>query len=94
MSAAAQLAETTPNRTALAPMGIPVRGGRLHLGRLRCLLDADVTVAVVAGFATRAGSARRRDAHRTSAGSPTEAKPASTTGVGSCSTDGSARGWL
>ena len=37
MSAAAQLTE--PATDALAPCGTPVRNGRLHLGRLRPLLD-------------------------------------------------------
>jgi hypothetical protein len=50
MSAAAELAEAP--RTDLAPMGIPVRDGRLSLGGLREVLPTDETLEVVAGFAT------------------------------------------
>jgi hypothetical protein len=49
MSAAAELAEAP--RADLAPMGTPVRDGRLSLGRLRELLPRDETLEVVAGFA-------------------------------------------
>lgn len=49
VSAAAELAETP--RTELAPTGIPVRDGRLSLGRLRELLPRDDALEVVAGFA-------------------------------------------
>jgi hypothetical protein len=52
MSAASQLADAGPTGAALAPAGVPVRGGRLHLGRLRPLLDPTQPVAVVAGFST------------------------------------------
>jgi hypothetical protein len=50
MSAAAELAESP--RAELAPIGIPVRDGRLTLGRLREQLPRDETLEVVAGFAT------------------------------------------
>jgi hypothetical protein len=50
MSAAAEVTEAP--RTDLAPMGIPVRDGRLSLGRLREVLPRDETLEVVAGFAT------------------------------------------
>jgi hypothetical protein len=50
MSAAAELAEAP--RPDLTPTGIPVRDGRLTLGRLRELLARDETLEVVAGFAT------------------------------------------
>jgi hypothetical protein len=36
----------------LAPVGVPVRRGRLHLGRLRGWLPEGDRVAVVTGFAT------------------------------------------
>jgi hypothetical protein len=49
MSAAAELAEVP--RAELAPMGIPVRDGRVSLGRLRELLPQDETLEVVVGFA-------------------------------------------
>ena len=52
MNAATRLAEPGPARSALAPMGMPVRRGRLHLGRLCRLLDTTGLVAVAAGFAT------------------------------------------
>jgi hypothetical protein len=50
MRAAAEL--TDEPRTDLAPMGIPVRDGRLSLGRLREVLPRGETLEVVAGFAT------------------------------------------
>jgi hypothetical protein len=50
MSAAAELTEAP--RPELAPMGIPMRDGRLTLGRLRELLPRDESLEVVAGFAT------------------------------------------
>jgi hypothetical protein len=50
MSAAAELIEAP--RADLAPMGIPVRDGRLSLGRLREVLPRDEPLEVVAGFAT------------------------------------------
>lgn len=54
VSAASQLTETGATRSSLTPMGIPIRRGRLHLGRLRNLLDTAEPVAVAAGFATAA----------------------------------------
>jgi hypothetical protein len=45
---------SAPPAGGLVPAGIPVRDGRLHLGRLRGLLDGDGRLAVVAGFATGA----------------------------------------
>jgi hypothetical protein len=52
MSAAAQLAEPGPSWAALASAGIPIYRGRLHLGRIRSLLDAAEPVTVLAGFST------------------------------------------
>ena len=55
MSAAAQLSGPTRARSALTPAGIPVDRGRVHLGRLRQLLEVSAAsdrVAVVAGFGT------------------------------------------
>jgi hypothetical protein len=52
VSAAAQLAHPDRSRSVLAPAGVPVRRGRLHLGRLRGVLDAGGPVTVVAGFST------------------------------------------
>jgi hypothetical protein len=49
MSAAAELA---PAGTPLTPPGVPVRSGRVHLGRLRAHLPTSGPVTVVAGFAT------------------------------------------
>jgi hypothetical protein len=49
MSAAAELA---PPGTVLMPPGVPVRSGRVHLGRLRPRLPASGPVGVVAGFGT------------------------------------------
>jgi hypothetical protein len=74
MSAAPQLTETTPTWPALTPMGIPVRGGRLHLGRLRDLLDCDDAVVVAARPVAPLSQAYRRCTKRpigtTTAGSP------------------------
>ena len=50
VSAASRL--TAPPCAAFTPTGIAVREGRLHLGRLRTLLDGHDRVAVVAGFAS------------------------------------------
>jgi hypothetical protein len=47
MSATAELTA----RPDLAPMGIPVRDGRLTLGRLRELLPGNESLELVAGFA-------------------------------------------
>ena len=52
VSAAERLAAPTPPSVVLAPMGVPVRSGRLHLGRLRSLVAADVPLTVAAGFGT------------------------------------------
>jgi hypothetical protein len=49
MSAAAELA---PASTTLTPPGVPVRSGRVHLGRLRPHLPAGEPITVVVGFAT------------------------------------------
>jgi hypothetical protein len=48
MSAAAELTEAP--RTELVPMGLPLRDGRLSVGRLRELLPRDETLELVAGF--------------------------------------------
>lgn len=37
---------------AAAPLGVPVRAGRLHVARVRQWLPSDGPVAVVAGFAS------------------------------------------
>lgn len=50
VSAATELAEAP--RARLAPMGIPVRDGRLCLGRLREELPGHGPLEVVAGFST------------------------------------------
>jgi hypothetical protein len=52
MSAASQLTASGGARPAFMPSGIPIREGRLHLGRLRTWLDGHDRVAVVAGFAS------------------------------------------
>jgi hypothetical protein len=54
MSAATILTESQLARGVLSPAGIPVRRGRLHLGRLRHVLGTAESVAVTAGFATAA----------------------------------------
>src|SRR5262245_21241042 len=51
VSAAATLSSTAPSGAAgLAPAGMPVRQGRLHLGRVRHWLPADGGLVVLAGF--------------------------------------------
>lgn len=50
MSAAAELTEAP--RPDLAPMGIPVRDGRLSLGRLREVLPGSEPLEVLAAFST------------------------------------------
>lgn len=50
VSAAERLVAPAPPTVVLAPMGVPVRAGRLHLGRLRSLVAADVPLIVAAGF--------------------------------------------
>lgn len=53
MSTAATLSSTGPPGAAgLVPAGMPVRQGRLHLGRVRRWLPADGEVVVLAGFGT------------------------------------------
>jgi hypothetical protein len=52
VTAASHLTSASSTRPALAPMGIPIRCGRLHLGRLRGLLESAEPVAVTAGFGT------------------------------------------
>jgi hypothetical protein len=52
VSAAMRLNEPSPGLVHLAPMGMPVRRGRLHLGRLRALLETSGPLVVAAGFAT------------------------------------------
>ena len=54
MSAATLLTDNDPARRPLSPTGIPVRRGRLHLGRHRHLLGTAESVAVTAGYATAA----------------------------------------
>lgn len=48
MNAAAEF--TDAQRAGLAPMGIPVRDGRISIGRLRELLPRDEVLELVAGF--------------------------------------------
>jgi hypothetical protein len=50
MSAAAEL-DAAP-RVLLVPPGVPVRSGRLHVGRVRGHLPSSGPVAVAAGFGT------------------------------------------
>ncbi len=53
MSAAATITEDPAARTVeLAPVGAPVRQGRLHLARDRHWLPLDGSLAVVVGFGT------------------------------------------
>jgi hypothetical protein len=54
VSAAATLATPpgVPGGAGLAPAGMPVRQGRLHLGRVRRWLPPDGEVVVLAGFGT------------------------------------------
>ncbi len=51
VSAAEELS-TPAGGIDLAPVGVPVRGGRMNLSRLRGLLPADEWLDVAAGFAT------------------------------------------
>jgi hypothetical protein len=64
VNAATQLSSLDGARRSLVPAGIPIRRGRLHLGRLRSFLDGADTVAVAVGFASAAW-----------VGSPTEPSP-------------------
>jgi hypothetical protein len=50
VNAAAQL--SSPSGASLVPAGVPIRRGRLHLGRLRSLLEGSESVVVAAGFAS------------------------------------------
>jgi hypothetical protein len=52
MSAASQLTASGGGRRPFTPTGIPIREGRLHLGRLCRWLNGHDRVAVVAGFAS------------------------------------------
>jgi len=52
MIAATRLAEPDPSIGSLVPIGVPVRRGRLHLGRLRTLFDTADPLIVGVGFAT------------------------------------------
>jgi Enoyl-(Acyl carrier protein) reductase len=52
MIAAIQLADPDPSGGALVPIGVPVRRGRLYLGRLRTLLDTTGQLTLGVGFAT------------------------------------------
>ena len=54
MNAASHLSSLDGARRPLVPAGIPIRRGRLHLGRLRSCLDGNDTVAVALGFASAA----------------------------------------
>jgi hypothetical protein len=54
MNAAANLSALDGARRPLVPAGIPIRRGRLHLGRLRSFLEGTDTVAVSVGFASAA----------------------------------------
>lgn len=51
VSAAAELSGAAPTPAQLAPMGVPVRRGRMYIGRFRDRLQAEALTAV-AGFAT------------------------------------------
>ena len=62
MSAAATLSDgQAPDAFVLAPPGVPVRDGRLHLGRIRSWLPIDGEVAVVTGFGTATWLGRVED---------------------------------
>lgn len=52
MSAAATLTEAPTPDSVLAPAGMPVRNGRLHLARIRHWLPLDGELVVVTAFAT------------------------------------------
>jgi hypothetical protein len=53
VSAAATISEAAdPSVGGLAPAGMPVRNGRLHLARVRQWLPVDDRLVVVAGFGT------------------------------------------
>jgi len=55
VSAAATIVSApAPDASGLVPAGMPVRQGRLHLGRIRHWLPLDGPVVVVAGFGTAA----------------------------------------
>ncbi|MCU1388070.1 MAG: hypothetical protein JWL72_1408 [Ilumatobacteraceae bacterium] len=59
MIAASTLAEPDPNLGSVVPIGIPVRRGRLHLGRLHTLFETSEPVVVGVGFATACWLGRR-----------------------------------
>ena len=52
MSAVTRLAEPDPTTGSLVPIGVPVRRGRLHLGRLQSMFDTTEPLSVAVGFAT------------------------------------------
>jgi hypothetical protein len=52
MIAASRLADEDRAGGALVPTGVPVRRGRLYLGRLRTLLDSAEQLTLGVGFAT------------------------------------------
>lgn len=52
MSAATKLTGPDPAGGSLVPIGVPVRNGRLYLGRLRTLLDSTEQLVLGVGFAT------------------------------------------
>lgn len=53
MTAVTRLAEPVLTTTgSLVPIGVPVRHGRLHLGRLRSMFDTTEPLNVAVGFAT------------------------------------------
>ena len=54
MNAATHLSSLDGAGRQLVPAGIPIRRGRLHLGRLRSCLDGTDTVAVAVGYASAA----------------------------------------
>ena len=52
MSAVTRLAEPDSTTYSLVPIGVPVRRGRLHLGRLQLMFNTTEPLNVAVGFAT------------------------------------------
>ena len=52
MSAVTRLAEPDSTTYSFVPIGVPVRRGRLHLGRLQLMFNTTEPLNVAVGFAT------------------------------------------
>ena len=59
MIVASTLTEPDARAASVVPIGVPVRRGRLHLGRLHTQFETSERVAVVVGFATACWLGRR-----------------------------------